>query len=284
MNWILLTFISSLASAVTQVLQKALIKDKNSDPIAFSFVFQLMVAFIFLTYSVTTGTFNQPDLGGVWKNIVAMSLLYGLGSVFTFYAYKTAEASEISVIFATSALWSVIAATFLLDEKIEIKQGIGMLFVLLSLVIVNIRRTSWNVGRGHVMAILGAAMFGIAFTNDAFILNKYESVPSYMVIAFALPSFVSLVFKPRAVFDIPHFFKLKVFFGLMACSIFYSLAAISIFSAFKAGGQASVVNMLRQSGIVFTVLLSFVFLKERDNMRNKVIGVILAMVGGLLLV
>jgi len=259
MDSIILTFISSLASAITQVLEKALIKNKNSDPVAFSFVFQLMVAFIFLTYSVSTGTFSQPDLSSVWKNIVAMSFLYGLGSVFTFYAYKTAEASEISVIFASSALWSVVAATFLLNEKIGAKQALGMLLVLLSLVIVNIRKTAWRVGWGHIMAILGAAMFGIAFTNDAFILNKYESVPSYMVIAFALPSFVSLVFKPRAVFDIPHFFKPKVFFGLMACSIFYSLAAISIFSAFKAGGQASVINMLRQSGIIFTVVLSFVF-------------------------
>ncbi len=106
MNWILLTLVSSVASATTQVLQKVLIRDKDSDPIAFSFVFQLIVALIFLIYTVSTGTFSQPDLRSVWPNLVSMALLYAFGSIFTYNAYKTAEASEISVIFATSSLFS----------------------------------------------------------------------------------------------------------------------------------------------------------------------------------
>lgn len=284
MNWILLTFISSLASAITQVLQKVLIRDKDSDPIAFSFVFQLIVAFIFLIYTVSTGTFNQPDLRSVWPNLISMALLYGLGSIFTYHAYKTAEASEISVIFASSSLWSVVGASFLLGEKIDNTQMLGMFLVLLSLIVVNIRNTKWNIGKGHLLAIIGAFMFGVAFTNDAFILRKYDSVASYMVLAFTVPAFISLIFKPNAIFAVPHFFKPKKILSLLLCASFYALAAISIFSAFKAGGQASIISMLRQSGIIFTVGLSFIFLKERDNMWNKTIGVIMAIVGGLLLV
>lgn len=284
MNWILLTFISSLASALTQVLQKVLMRDKNSDPIAFSFVFQLIVAIIFLVYTVSTGTFGHPDLRSVWLNLVVMTLLYALGSVLTYHAYKTAEASEISVIFATSSLWSVVSASILLREKIDGKQMLGMFLVLLSLVAVNIRKTKWELGKGHLFATIGAFMFGVAFTNDAVILSEYSSVAPYMVLAFAAPSFVSLLFKPNAIFAVPDFFKPKKVLSLFLCAVFYSLAAISIFSAFKAGGQASIISMLRQSGIIFTVLLSFIFLKERDNMRNKVVGVILAMAGGLLLV
>lgn len=284
MNWILLTFISSLASALTQVLEKVLLRDKTSDPIAFSFVFQLMVALIFLTYTILTSTFSQPSLNGIWVNVLAMTLLYGLGSIFTFWAYKTAEASEVSVIFSSSALWSVLAAMVLLGEKMQVKGMLGMFLILMSLIIINIRKTSWNIGKGHFFAILGAAMFGIAFANDAFILKRYDNVASYMVIAFAFPSIISLVFKPNAVFDIPYFFKPKVLVRVLLCSFAYSMSAITVFSAIKIGGQASIINMLRQSGVVFTVVLSYVFLKERDNMRNKAIGVALAMAGGLLLV
>lgn len=284
MNWILLTFISSLASALTQVLEKALLRDKTSDPIAFSFVFQLMVALIFLTYTILTGTFSQPNLDGIWVNIFTMTLLYGLGSILTFWAYKTAEASEVSVIFSSSALWSVLAATILLSEKIQMKSLFGMFLILLSLIIINIRKTLWIIGKGHFFAILGAAMFGIAFANDAFILKRYDNVASYMVIAFAFPSFISLIFKPNAIFDISYFFKPKILTRVLLCSFSYSLAAISIFSAIKAGGQASTINMLRQSGVIFTVALSYIFLKEQDNMRNKAIGVALATAGGLLLV
>lgn len=51
MNWLLLTITSALANSLTRILQKVLLKNKDSDPFAFSFVFQLVVALLFLIYT-----------------------------------------------------------------------------------------------------------------------------------------------------------------------------------------------------------------------------------------
>ncbi len=254
MNWILLTFVSSFFVAVNQILEKILMKDRSSDPVAFSFVFQLIIAVMFLGYALVTGIYQQPSLESVTTNIIAMTLLYGVGSILIFYAYKTAEASEISIIFATSSLWSVLAARLLLGNQVTWQQSLGMGFIILSLIIVNFKKTTWNLGRGHVFALLGATMFGTAFANDAVILRVYDNIPSYMVLAFALPSFLTLLIKPSSLRNVGYFFKPAIVFRVLMCAITYAFAAISVFSAVKLSNSPAIVNMLRQSGIAFTVV------------------------------
>lgn len=284
MNWIILTIASAFFASSVQVLQRKLLKSKNSDPIAYSFVFQLIVAVLFLLYALATGTFEQPDITSVGLNVTLMSALYGLGSIFLFYAYKYSEASEVSIIFSTSAVWSTLTAVIFLGDKIKADQILGMGLIVLGMILVNLKKTKWQIGKGHLFGLLGAIMFGVAFVNDAYILGLYTSIPSYMVIAFALPALVSIIIKPSAIKSIPSFFEYKTLTKVIICSVMYSLAAMTVFSAIKIGGQPSIVNMLRQSGLVFTVLLSYFTLDEKDNMRNKWISVILAIFGGILLI
>lgn len=284
MNWISLTFLSSFFSATTSVFERLLLKDKDSDPIAFSFIFQVSVAILFLVYAITTKTWEKPSLSLVWLNILYMSLLYGVGSVLIFFAYKMSEASEISILFATSAVWSTISAVLFLGNKVSGKQLIGITLVLLGSVIINIKKTRWKLSKGHIFAMLGAMMFGGAFVNDAFILVNYSSIPSYMVIAFALPAFISLAIRPSSIRNLSKFLLPKEFLSILFCALIYAFAAITVFSAIKIGGQPAIVNMLRQSGLLFTVMLSYFLLSEKDNMKNKVIAVLLAVSGGFLLI
>lgn len=284
MNWIFLSIISAFFVSTIQVLQRTLLKDKNSDPVAYSFVFQIIVAFLFLLYTIFTGTFEQPDITSVGLNVLIMSVLYGVGTIILFYAYKLSEASEVSIIFSSSAVWSTLSAIVFLGDTVYAKQMIGMALIVLGMVLVNIKSTKWKIGKGHFLGLIGAMMFGAAFVNDAYILKLYTSVPSYLIIAFAIPSFVSLLIKPSAIKAIPTFFEYRTLFKVFICSVLYSLAAMTVFSAIKIGGQPSLVNMLRQSGLVFTVILSYFTLNERDNMKNKWIAVFLAVIGGVLLI
>lgn len=284
MNWILLSIVSAFFVSLIQILQRSLLKNKDSDPVAYSFVFQMIVALLFLVYTVVTKTFELPDTTSVGWNVLLMSLLYGVGTILLFYAYKLSEASEVSIIFSTSAVWSTLSAVFFLGDQVNIFQIFGMTLIVLGMVLVNIKKTKWRIGRGHFFGLLGAIMFGAAFVNDAYILRLYSSVPSYLVVSFAIPSFVSLLVRPGALKAIPSFFELKTFLKITVCSLLYTFAALSVFSAIKIGGQPSLVNMLRQVGLIFTVLLSYVVLGEKDNMRNKWIAVSLALLGGLLLI
>lgn len=284
MNWIILVVVSALTGSLTRILQKVLLKDKDSDPYAFGFVFQICVAFLFLIYTLVTSSFRIPDLSGLWVNLGIMTLFYSLGNLFTFKAFKIAQASEVSVIFASSTVWSVLAAVLMLGEKLTLNKIIGIALVVFGIVAINYTKTNWKINRGHLFALFGALLFGIAFTNDAFIINRFDSVASYMIIAFAAPAINILFYSPKSVKKIKYYFDNKILLKLLICSIFYALSAITIFEAYKRGGEASIISPISQSSIIFTVVIGYFFLKEKDNLLNKSLGTILAFVGVLFLI
>jgi len=284
MNWLLLTIASAVTGAIARILQKVLLKNKDSDLFAFSFIFQMVVAAIFLIYAVLTRSVELPNLTGLGFNIFIMALFYGLGNVFTFKAFKVAEASEVAVIFASSSVWSVLAALVMLSEKLTTKSVFGIMLVVLGIASINLSRHAWRVNKGHLYALLGAILFGIAFTNDAYIIGRYTSIPSYMVLAFTLPAFISLLASPQSIKNIPQYTSGSILMKLSLCTFFYAISSITIFAAYKAGGPASIISPIQQTSIIFTVVLGYLFLNERDNVLKKIIGTVLTFLGVLLLI
>lgn len=284
MVWLFLAIISAILGGLTRVLQKVLLTEKDSDPYAFTFIFQITVALFFLLYLIVTKSLNIPNLSGVIFNIIMMTIFYGVGNLFTFKAFKLAEASEVAVIFASSTLWSVVSALFILGEKLTNLKIAGVLLVVLGLVVINYVKTNWKVNKGHLFALLAAVLFGVAFTNDLFIMKRFSSVASYSLFAFALPSLVTLLFNPKSIKHVPYFLKGQVFLKLAICSFFYAADAFAIYMAYKMGGPANVISPISATSLIFTVIISYIFLKERDRVWNKILGTLLTFIGILLLI
>ena len=203
MTWLILVIISAISSSVSRILQKVLLKEKDSEPFAFAFVFQLLLAFLFFLYTFITKTLIIPNLSGVFLNLILMAIFYSLGNIFIYKAFKLAEASEASIIFASSTLWTVISAVIFLGDKLSNSNIAGILLVILGIIAVNYSRSKWKMNKGHLYALLGAMMFGIAFTNDAFIINRFTSISSYMLLSFFLSSITILIFRPNLIKGVP---------------------------------------------------------------------------------
>ena len=84
-----------------------------------------------------------------------MTVFYALFNFCLFRAYQTAEASEVSVLFASRTLWSVVAAAIFLQEALNFQKIVGIIFIVLGVIIVSWRSKSWKLSKGHLFAILG---------------------------------------------------------------------------------------------------------------------------------
>ena len=284
MTWLLLALLSAITSSLTRILQKVLLKDREINPFAFNFVFQILISFLFLLYIIFTKSLAFPSLSGLVINLILMAVFYGLGNVLTFKALKLAEASEVSVIFASNILWSVISAMFILGEKLTPLKIFGVILVLFGLIAINHTRSQWKINKGHLFALLGAMLFGVAFINDIYIVQKFSNVASFTMLAQALSGFTSILFNPKAIKSVPYFIKGKIFTRLFICSLFSALSVFTIYQAYKMGGSASIISPILGSSFVFTVIIGYIFLKEKDRLWNKVLGSILTLGGVLLLV
>lgn len=67
------------------------------------------------------------------------------------------------------------------------QQALGALLIISSVVLVSWKKQHLVFNKRFIFSSLAALSFGLAFTNDAFVLNNFD-VPSYLTIAFIAPS------------------------------------------------------------------------------------------------
>lgn len=280
MNWQILLSISVITYSISVLLQRVLLKNDKSDPIAYSIVFQLLTGILIGIYAVLNG-FSTPNLVPLIPNLVLMTILYGAGNVFIFNALKMIDASEFTIVFASRALWTIIGAIIFLKESFSAQQSLGTFLIIASIILVSWKKQKFTFSKGFIFSILAALSFGFAFTNDAFIVNNFD-VPSYLTIAFIIPSLAVWAIYPKSTVKMKPLFEKKTLMKLGLLGVFYAISSITIFLAYQVGKNASQIAPLNQTATIITVMLSVVFLKERSDLLRKLIGAIISFIGAFL--
>ena len=65
---------------------------------------------------------------------------------------------------------------------------------------------------------------------------------------------------------------------LLLCTI-DTLGTIALYTAYQIGRNASVIGPLSATRVLLSVILATIILKERNNITNKIIGVIITVIG-----
>lgn len=281
MSWQLLVGISVLTYSLSILLQRILLKEEKSDPVAYSIVFQIITGLMVGVFAIIRG-FSVPNLLPILPNLILMILFYGAGNIFIFRALKHLEASDFTIIFASRTLWTIVAAIFFLKESFNINQFFGTILILISIFIVTGKAKILSLDKGHIYALAGAVAFGLAFANDAFILRIFD-VPSYLFIAFILPAIVVWLFNPGATKKMKPLLKGKTLQKLGVLTILYAVSAVSIFLAYQIGRNAAQIAPLNQTSTIVTVIFGIIFLKERADLFKKLLGSVISFIGVLLL-
>lgn len=277
MNWQILLAISVITYSISVLLQRVLLKNDKSDPVAYSIVFQLLTGILIGIYAIFNG-FTTPNLVPLIPNLILMTILYGAGNVFIFSALKMIDASEFTIVFASRALWTIIGAMIFLKESFSAQQALGTILIISSVVLVSWTKQKFSFSKGFIFSVLAALSFGLAFTNDAFIVNNFD-VPSYLTIAFIVPSLAVWAINPKSTVKMKPLFERKTLLKLGLLGVFYAVSAITIFLAYQVGKNASQIAPLNQTATIITVVLSVIFLKERTDLLRKLLGAIISFVG-----
>lgn len=280
MSWIVLTLISAFCFSIATIIQRLVMKEKENDPAAFGFVFQFSVATLIFIYSLFVG-FTLPSYAPI-LNFIFMGFAYACANIFLFKALKIAEVSEVSVVNSTSILWTVGSAALFLGERIELLQAAGILSIVSGVIALSIQKKKFIINRGHTYALISAFFFGVAFTNDVFLL-KYFNPVSYSVLNFLFPAVMILLLQPKAAASVKNYIQIDKLKRIYILAIFYAVAFLSIFYAYTLGGEASQIIPMSRLSTALTVVIGVVFLKERDRLTQKIAGAALVLAGFFLL-
>lgn len=282
MSWIFLVLIGVLFTSTSSLFLRILLKDEESDPFTYSIVFQLIISALFFTYLIFTGL-RLPPLKPLIPYLILMSLFYGMANLLSFKGLKAIELSESSILRSSKAIWTTITAIIFLGEPICLNRVMGMLLIVIGIIIISWKGKKWKLKKGHFLVLASAMFYGIAFTNDAFLLNHFEVIP-YLTIAFLFPPLLLLASKPKSISKFKLLLNKKKLFLMIISSLLLGMGCLAIYSSYQQGGDASQVGPIAQSSVVLVVLMAFIFLKERSRLSQKLIGALLSFAGVWLLI
>ena len=274
MSWQLLILISVVLYSISVLLQRVILKENESQPIAYSMFFQLLVGIVIGIIGFLFADMTLPsNLTPLFWNLLLMTVLYAFSNVFIFKSLKQTEASKFTIVFATRAFFTVLASSLLLQEFLTGSQFLGALLIFSGVVLVNLKSSKFSLDRGSLFALLGALAFGLANTNDRYLLKSFNIYP-YITLAFIAPFFLMSVIYPKELKHIKLFLGKKVLKKVLLLSVVYAFSAVAFFGALQVSNNSSQVASVNLTSVIITVILSAIFLKERSNLYQKIAGAV----------
>lgn len=282
MSWLILVISSVLLFSVESLLNRVLMKNKDSDPYTQTLVFTFMVGFWLFIILLFRGGFG----GGITLNqlpyLLLVIVLVILGGIGIFSGFKYLEASEHTIILTSSRLWIVLGAVLILGEQFSIRKFLGTILIILGVIITVWRKHKFAFNKG-VFYVIGAAFFyGWGEIFSFHLLRSMDSV-DYMFVITMLIALVMVVIKPKSIKKLSFYKNKSYLANILIVTIFDTVANLLVFFAYQKERNALQIGPISATQTIVTVILTVIFLKETQGLGRKILGAVAATIGTIVL-
>lgn len=278
MPWQLLILISVFFYSAATIVQRLLLKESNSRPIAYSLVFEVMVSVMLGVAGLIQGRLAWPDFSVIGLNFLIMTVLYAAANVFLFTALKSVEVSKFTILFSVRGFITVIASTLFLSEGLNSLQLLGAFAIFVAIALVNFKSNQLQLSKFDVWALLAGVCFGLANTNDRMLLNHMD-VYTFTTIGFLTPALLIAAIYPKEVPHVRLFLQPTLLKKMVIFAALYALSSVTFFMALQTTDNSSQVATVNLTSVVLIVLLGIVFLKEKTDIAKKMVAAVLSFIG-----
>ena len=279
LDWFQLVLIYIVTNSVSKIIQKQALKDQDIDPTAFSAFFLFIVGVL----SIPLLLVEKPSITSsleLWLVLLLSSVFYMACMPLYYHALKKIEVSQVETIATTRSIGFMFFGVLLFGEKITINSFVGIALIFGGLIIIYWNKGSFKgFGKPHLYTLVYALLISSSYALDKIALNSF-SVVLYQVLVYILPAIFTVMFIPKTFGNLRYFLQpRKNTLVILLSAVFQMISTLALYAAYKYGGELSIVGPLAQTSTVLTILVGIVILKERWNLKRKIIGVILTLVG-----
>lgn len=282
--WLLFAFLSAFFAGTTSVLAKVGIKNISSD---FATAFRTVIVLIF-SWLMVFVVGSQGDINKITPRSLIFLILSGcatgLSWLFYFRALSMGSVSKVVAVDKSSTFITILFAVIFLGEPFGILTAVGVVLMIVGTVMM---LQKGDAKQGEKKSWLFYALLSAIFASLQSILGKIgvENIESNL--ATAIRTAVVLVFAWAIVFwkkesgDFRVITKKECAF-LVLSGVTTGASWLCYYKALQTG-RASVVAPVDKLSILFAVLLSWLFLKEKQT-KKSIAALFLLLCGTLMLV
>lgn len=282
MDYLPYALAAPILMAIGNVIQKLVVSDNKVHGGIFAGAFGLLVATLTLPFALLTERIN-PEIFSIHVIVVLllMTSLYAVAMWGFFTSMKHVSISEIVFLESATPLWVLLGSVIFLGESFTFNKFLGVTLVIVG-ILVALRykgTTIWTTY--HTLGLISGALYAGAYMTDKYLLHFLPTL-FYQVLSFGLPSAALLIFFRNKISDLHYFVVNKKARNIIWSSVFAGLSFYALFRAYQISGEVSRINPIFETKALFVMILGIVLLKEKENMNQKIIGVLLAFSGILL--
>jgi drug/metabolite transporter (DMT)-like permease len=283
--WLVLTFLSILSRAVYGVLTKVLSNQVRVGAMTQSFLLLVACTVCALAIAPFVGGVQLEGVMGVWPGLLIAIITSTLGNIFYFKGISKLESATTQVVFSSIVIWSLFMAMAFLGTRLSPIQGAGVALMLAAILLAQYQGRRLRFSASVWLIVLSAACFA-AYQIASAGIAKNLGTGTFMVVAFGADAILmGLVYWKEIRRDLVHSRKSQskvwtVAFITGAASTIYNVFA---YLAYRVAPDAGVVVLLLTSQVVFAVIISIVFLGEREGMVRKLTAGVIAVVAAVMI-
>jgi drug/metabolite transporter (DMT)-like permease len=282
MNWFLFSLFSAIFYAFANIIGKY-VSDEKSEPIYISFIANLyatVASFIIVLIGHQTLPFYLPPMAII--GLTASGLVCVIGTIIYWSAMKMIDISEFTLFTRTQILFVFIGSILVYRESFLPVQIIGIICVIIGSFIICYKKGKLHLSIGAILAILSSLFFSIEVLIDKSVINYYNpalyTAFLYLIITILLS--VPVIYALSKHKQVPSFKTHKWF---MIASTFYAISAVFFYNSYTHGGNVTLTSIISQIQIPIVVIYGIFIFKERTQLKQKIIAMLLMIIGALLL-
>lgn len=191
------------------------------------------------------------------------------------------EASTFSVIRQLSTAFMIFAGFIFFKEPFIISKFVGAILIILSNILVFYKKGTAKIDKYVVLGMLANLFFTIALFLDVNISNNFN-LAFYVAITLGIPSILIFIFEKIKISDLKTEFRNGNKKMMIITAISWSTSIMATLKAYELG-PASVVAPLCALAVILNVLFGYIFLKERKDVKKKVLASLFIILGVLLI-
>lgn len=231
--------------------------------------------FVYIPYAIYLG-FNLEKMS--WPAFLALTFVSAT-YLFFFYAVSMESVSLVGTVLATYPLVTVIFSITFLGERISSTQLFFGLVILFGVVLIGLpeKVREYKLQKWFAFALAVSLITGFADFVAKGVVNKTAMGDYFMMYALATLPGIVLAYTLDKKGRVWPTVSGSVWWWVLLGALFMELGNVSFFTAFSRG-PASLVSPFVSSYQALTVILAFLFLKERLT-KVQALGVGLAVLG-----
>lgn len=274
-NWIFWILLYLVAFVVFNQQYKIATKLMNTSG-SFTVVAQIVTS-AFTILLIPFFTIRFPTDIRVYIILGISIIFYALHDRLATTIRKGLEASTYSIINQLSNVFMIIAGVLLFKEPVVWHRMLGAALILFSNVMIFFEKGKFRFNKYVVLAVIANLLYTCAVLIDVNLSEQFN-LPFYVILTLFIPAILITIFERIKIKDIIGEFKTGNTKSIIITSIAWSIAIVAHLKSLQLG-KVTIVAPLSSLGVILNVIVSYIFLKEKDNLFKKIIASLLVMLG-----